>query len=165
MNDLGLISTQLWELCRSGAVPGQMSAGGALRCLLDERRGVQLRFRPQPPRWQLGVDLATDTLDDDQRAWCHEALLRIAHASRWTAQQVGGLDDAGCARLVDCDFPGTLEQAAALPGAEPIEGSLGALLQQLEALCAGADAPGAAAPAAGTPTPAPGSESNHWLRA
>lgn len=159
MNDLGTISTQLWELLRGGAVPEELGAGGALRCRLDERRGIQLRFRPRPPRWLLGVDQVIDTLDEKQRARCHEALLRAAHASRWTAQQVGALDAEGCASLVDCDFPGTLEQAAALPGPEPIEGRLGALLQQLEALCASGDVP-AEAPAA-----AAGPEASPWIRA
>ena len=148
MNDLGLISTQLWELFRSGEVPEELSAGGAMRCPLDARRGIQLRFQPQPPRWLLGVDQSIDTLDADQRARCHEALLRAAHTSRWTAQQVGALDAQGRVSLVDCDFPGSPQQAAALAAADPVEGRLGALLQQLGALCAVADMPAVNASAA-----------------
>lgn len=143
MNDLAHISTQLWELFRCGTVPDELAAGGTLRCALDDVRCIQLRFVPRQQRWLLGVDQMVDMLDEDSQARCREALLRAAHTSRWTQQQAGALDAEGCLSLVDCDFPGTPQQAMALAGASAIEARLAALLHQLEALPA--STPGVAA--------------------
>lgn len=159
MNDLGHISKLLWELFRSGAVPDELLAGGSLRCPVDDKRGIQLRFQPRQQRWLLGVDQAIDTLGEDDQARCQEALLRVAHTSRWTAQQVGALDAEGRISLVDCDFPGTPQQAAALADAAAIEGRLAALLHQLDAL---STATRAAPPSTAAPSDL---DNNAWLKA
>lgn len=162
MNDLTHISARLWELFRCGEVPDELAAGGTLRCVVDDVRRVQLRFEPLQQRWLLGVEQTIDTLGEDRQAQCHEALLRVAHASRWTGQQVGALESEGCISLLDCDFPGTPQQAAALAGAAAIEGRLAALLQQLE----GFAARDAAESAAQAPTAAsPATEPPPWLKA
>lgn len=153
MNDLGFISAQLWDLFRCAVVPDELAAGGAMRCAVDAQRGIQLRFQPGQQRWMLGVDQAIDTLGEDVQARCHEALLRAAYASRWTAQQAGALDTEGRLSLVDCDFPGTPAQAAALAGAELIEGRLAALLLQLEGLAARPE------------TAATATDNHSWLKA
>ncbi|WP_159911576.1 hypothetical protein [Pantoea sp. 18069] len=159
MNDLGHISTQLWELFRCGTVPDELIAGGTLRCALDDRRCIQLRFQSRQQRWLLGVDQMIDTLGEDSQARCQEALLRVAHASRWTAQQVGALDAEGGISLVDCDFPGTPQQAAALADATLIEGRLAALLHRLETLTARETPASSAAPASSA------IDDNSWRKA
>ena len=159
MNDLALVSTRLWELFRGAAVPDELAEGTALRCAVDERRCVQLRFQPLQQRWLLGADQGVELQDEDDQARSQEALLRVAHASRWTAQQVGALDAEGRICLVDCDFPGSLEQAALLAGPDLIEERLRALLHQLEALCAPT---AAAAASAQDPTE---NALNSWLKA
>ena len=162
MNDLTHISAQLWELFRCGEVPDELAAGGTLRCVVDDARCVQLRFAPLQQRWLLGVDQTIDTLSEDRQAQCQEALLRAAHASRWTGQQVGALETEGCITLVDCDFPGTPQQAAALAGAAAIEGRLAALMQQLEGL-ASRDASVYAA--ARSMAASPAAEPPSWIKA
>jgi hypothetical protein len=159
MNDLGHISTLLWKLFRAGGLPDELLAGGTLRCAVDDKRGIELRFQPRQQRWLLGVDQAIDTLGEDERARWQEALLRVAHTSRWTAPQVGALDTEGRISLVDCDFPGTPEQAAMLADAAAIEGRLAALLHRLETLST-REAP-APAPAA-VPSAV---DNNAWLKA
>lgn len=162
MNDLAHISTQLWEFFRCGSVPDELAAGGTLRCAVDDVRCIQLRFVPRQQRWLLGVDQMVDMLSEDSQAQCQEALLRAAHTSRWSAQQAGALDAEGCISLVDCDFPGTPQQAMALAGAPAIEARLAALLRQLDALPA-STATGEAQ--AGFPAASPVSDSNPWLKA
>lgn len=159
MNDLGHISTLLWELFRAGGVPEELLAGGTLRCPVDDKCGIQLRFQPRQQRWLLGVDQIVETLGEDDQARRQEALLRAAHASRWTTQQVGSLDAEGRIGLMDCDFPGLPQQAAALADAAVIEGRLAALMHQLDVLST-------ATPAAAPPTAAPSNfDNNAWLKA
>lgn len=162
MKDLAHISIQLWELFRCGSVPDELAAGGTLRCAVDDIRCIQLRFVPRQQRWLLGVDQMVGMLSEDSLARCQEALLRAAHSSRWTQQQAGALDAEDCITLVDCDFPGTPQQAMALAGAPAIEARLAALLRQLDALPA-STAPGDAQP--GFPAASPISDSNSWLKA
>ena len=167
MNDLTHISAQLWELFRCGEVPDALAAGGMLRCVVDDVRCIQLRFAPLQQRWQLGVDQTIDRLSEDRQAQCQEALLRAAHASRWTSQQVGALETEGCITLVDCDFPGTPQQAAALAGADAIEGRLAALMEQLEGLASRAAAVDTAAvdTAAVDTAASPATEPPSWIKA
>ncbi len=144
MSDRALIAQHLASLFQTGEVPEELHNGVALRSPLDAHCCVQLRFQPLEQRWMLGVDRSMDRLDADVQAQWQENLLRVGHASRWESQHVGGLDATGLASLVDCDFPGTPQQAAEHATAQAIEGRLQALLNQLEALQAPAEDAGSA---------------------
>ncbi len=134
MSDRALIAQHLASLFQTGEVPEELHNGVALRSPLDAHCCVQLRFQPLEQRWMLGVDRSMDRLDADVQAQWQENLLRVGHASRWESQHVGGLDATGLASLVDCDFPGTPQQAAEHATAQAIEGRLQALLNQLDML-------------------------------
>lgn len=168
MNSLAYISEQLASLFETGAVPEEMLTGMALRSQVTEDCCVQLRFQPRQQRWMLGVDCSDTRLTGAAQAQCQEKLLRAAHASRWEAQLVGGLDADGNMTLVDCDFPGTPEQATLGATVQAVEGRLQVLLKQLTALIS----PGAEADpgnAADSPWKGPGAVSStgnaDWIKA
>lgn len=163
MNSLAEISEHLAKLFETGAVPEEMLTGMALRSQVAEDCCVQLRFQPRQQRWMLGVDCSDTRLAGAAQAQWQERLLRAAHASRWEAQLVGGLDTDGNMTLVDCDFPGMPEQAAQYATAQTVEGRLQVLLNQLAAL----RGPGAAADASPSNRTgaAPSTGNAEWLKA
>lgn len=168
MNSLKDISEHLANLFETGGVPEEMLSGMALRSQVSDDCCVQLRFQPRQQRWMLGVDCSATRLDGAAQAQWQEKLLRAAHASRWEAQLVGALDTDWNMTLVDCDFPGTPEQAAQYATAQAIEGRLQGLLNQLAALrrpeaeADPADAPGS--PSEGPDVPASTGNAD-WLKA
>jgi len=168
MNSLADISGHLAALFETGGVPEEMLSGVALRSPVSEECCVQLRFQPRQQRWMLGVDCSAASLDDAAQAQWQENLLRAAHASRWEGQQVGALDTDGNMTLVDCDFPGTPEQAAQQATAQAVEGRLQVLLHRLAAL-RGLGAEADAAEASVNPSNGPGAEAStgnaDWLKA
>lgn len=134
MNDLADIAQHLADLFQTGEVPDELYSGVALRSPINHDCCVQLRFQPQQQRWMLGVDRSIDSLDAEIQAQWRENLLRVGYASRWDQQLVGALDSQGRVSLVDCDFPGSPQQAAENVTAQAIEGRLQAMLKQLDML-------------------------------
>lgn len=134
MNDLTLIAQTLVALFQASGVPEELLTGQALRSPLHDGYGVQLRFQPQQQRWMLGVDRNIALWDEAAQARCEEKLLRMAYASRFAAQQLGMLDAGDHLGLVDCDFPGTPQQAAEHATEQAIEGRLQELLNYLMGL-------------------------------